>query len=469
MINIKDIVANDLCIGCGACATQNNQIKIEANNKGQLVANLDALSRDESESISDVCPWSNKSDNEDTISKKLFSSNNIHDHKIGYYSKIFRGFVNDKNIRLKSSSGGIIRWLLMKLKEENYIDGIIQVKAYERKSKDNENKKLYSYEVFNNIEDISKASRSSYYPVEFSQVIKEIKEDNKTYAITGVPCFIKAIRLLQKKDPVIESKIKFTISLICGHLKSTFYADFLSKQLNIQPENISSIDFREKLENAKANEKGLKIKEVSGDIQKIKVKELFGSDYNLGFFQYKACDFCDDIIGETADISVGDAWLPECIDEPLGESIVVVRDPQLKKLIEESVNKKLITCTELKPDRVVESQSGGYRQRREGLIVRLNNEINEDTPIKHLSKRVDLSLINKISKKRINIYNKRVELRIKSSEFYNAHKNEKSPKNIISKLSPIVDEYYSLYKESLIIRALKKTERELRKIYVKYS
>lgn len=469
MINIKDIVNNDLCIGCGACATQNSKVKIETNDNGQLFANLDELTREESELISDVCPWSNNSDNEDIISENLFSNNNKYDSRIGYYTKIFRGFVKNRNIRMQSSSGGIIRWLLMKLKEENLIDAVIQVKASSLKEGHHNNNKLYTYEIFDTVEDISKASRSSYYPVEFSEVLKNIMNDNRTFAITGVPCFIKAIRLLQKKDPIFSKNIKYTISLICGHMKSTFYADFLSKQLDIQPKNISSIDFREKLHDAKANEKGLKISNVSGSVKKIKVRDLYGSDYNLGFFQYKSCDFCDDIIGETADISVGDAWLPECIDQPLGESIVVVRDPEIRSLIESSEQKNLISCIELKPDRVVESQAGGYRQRREGLVVRMNEEIKNNTPLSSLTKRINLSDIKKISKKRINIYKKRVELRIKSKEAYLAHKDENTVDAVIKKISPIVNEYYFLYKDSILIRIIKKIERELKKIYVKFT
>ena len=36
-----------------------------------------------------------------------------------------------------------------------------------------------------------------------------------------------------------------------------------------------------------------------------------------------ACEFCDDVVGETADMSVGDAWLPGYVSDWRGTSVVV--------------------------------------------------------------------------------------------------------------------------------------------------
>lgn len=41
---------------------------------------------------------------------------------------------------------------------------------------------------------------------------------------------------------------------------------------------------------------------------------------------YKACDFCDDVFAETADIALGDAWLPEYVQDGNGTNVVVTRN-----------------------------------------------------------------------------------------------------------------------------------------------
>src|SRR5690606_38702641 len=40
-------------------------------------------------------------------------------------------------------------------------------------------------------------------------------------------------------------------------------------------------------------------------------------DWGAGFLQNPACDFCDDVVAETADIAFGDAWVePYASDGP---------------------------------------------------------------------------------------------------------------------------------------------------------
>ena len=47
--------------------------------------------------------------------------------------------------------------------------------------------------------------------------------------------------------------------------------------------------------------------------------EFYGTHWGYNFFRYSACDACDDVFAETADISVGDAWLDGYIDDPMGK------------------------------------------------------------------------------------------------------------------------------------------------------
>jgi Coenzyme F420-reducing hydrogenase, beta subunit len=87
-------------------------------------------------------------------------------------------------------------------------------------------------------EAIRRNAKSRYYPIEFSGVIKRALETPGRYAFVGVPCFVKAIRLLQEQLPVLNERIVFTLSLFCGHLKSTGFAKAFAWQLGIPPDNL---------------------------------------------------------------------------------------------------------------------------------------------------------------------------------------------------------------------------------------
>ena len=52
------------------------------------------------------------------------------------------------------------------------------------------------------------------------------------------------------------------------------------------------------------------------------------------FFKLKACDFCDDVAGETADVAVGDAWLTPYDQDPLGNNILLVRNAEINAIVQ---------------------------------------------------------------------------------------------------------------------------------------
>lgn len=102
-----------------------------------------------------------------------------------------------------------------------------------------------------------------------------------------------------------------------------------------------------------------------------RVQDLQGTNYGQGFFKYKACDYCDDVLAETADIAFGDAWIEPYIRDPQGTNVVVVRSEYLARLFEVAAGKGEIVLQQLSPEDVVKSQAGGLRHRRDGLAVRL--------------------------------------------------------------------------------------------------
>ena len=61
--------------------------------------------------------------------------------------------------------------------------------------------------------------------------------------------------------------------------------------------------------------------------------EAVGGKFNLGAMMLNACNYCDDVVGETADISIGDAWLPKYSFDWRGKNLLVLRNTVLSELI----------------------------------------------------------------------------------------------------------------------------------------
>ena len=98
---------------------------------------------------------------------------------------------------------------------------------------------------------------------------------------------------------------------------------------------------------------------------------LVEGDWGSGFFQNSACNFCDDVVAETADISFGDAWVEPYSSDGRGTNVVVVRSPELRALVEEGIAEGRLSLAEVDAEFVAGTQAAGFRQRREGLAYRL--------------------------------------------------------------------------------------------------
>jgi coenzyme F420 hydrogenase subunit beta len=453
------VVENDYCIGCGACASvEGSPLTMKFDKDGKLRPFLDTTKEmdDKDVDVLSVCPFSNESKNETELGAKIFSQeNNIsYNEFTGHFINCYAAYVKAGEFRQKGSSGGMGSWIASQLLKHNLVDGVIHVKG----SKE-DTEKLFEYQISNNENELLEGAKSKYYPIEMSQVMKFIKQNSGRYALIGVPCFIKAVRLLAEKDETIKSQIKFTIGLVCGHLKSDMFAKSMGWQMGINPENLETIDFRKKLEGRAASNYGVEVVGTQNGklvAKSAPTRELYTTNWGHGLFKYNACDYCDDVLAETADITVGDAWLPQYVKDSMGTNIVIVRNPVIQKLVDE--NSSELYIDKLSAHDVYESQAGGFRHRREGLAYRLylKDQKEEWRPEKRVKPN------NNISSKRKKIYEKRVILVKESFTAFKIAEEKKEFNTFIDHMDPIIKDYNKTVAPSVFERVLGKVKRAIK-------
>ena len=452
------VVNGGYCIGCGACASLNNSsIEIKFDNFLMLQATLTQNPCESNKmegSVLSVCPFSSQSKNEDEIGKELFGKKSKHSNRLGFVYSTFAGFVKEQDYRKEGSSGGMGTWILTELLKQGLIDYVVHI--HEAKPS-NEDPRLFKYQISNSIEEIKKGAKSRYYPIELSEVIREIKSKDGKYAIVGLPCFIKAIRLLMSQDHILSDRLKFCVGLVCGHLKSAHFASMWAWQVGIHPSDLKRIDFRTKLKGFRANQYGITAyAEINGEEvirYSAPLEYLFGANWGWGLFKYKACDYCDDVVAETADVTIGDAWLPLYIEDGAGTNILIVRNKTIDEILRKAQENNQIKLDKLSKDEIIASQSSGFSHRREGLSYRLY--LADKEKIWHPKKRVEIS--DRTIKEKIK---KRQKLRAQLMEqshilFQKALKNN-SFQIFKDELTPLLRDYQKLYKKSFIKRAIRK-------------
>lgn len=385
---ILDIVKQDLCTGCGICVSESpTSLKMEWNDFGFLVPQKigDTIN---TEAIR-VCPFNPNPDvevcDEDKLGVIFLKDAANHDSKIGRFQNTYVGFA--KEYRETSSSGGIATYIFKQLLEDKIVNNLFIVKEIEGS---------YKYQLFNDVNEITKISKTRYIPVTLEELFNLIDQLEGKVAISGVACFIKAIRLKQYYNPELKEKIPFLVGIICGGLKSKFFTDYLSQKSGIYSK-YKKQDYRIKDAKSTSSDYSFGAYDIKDEFHQMKMSEV-GDMWGTGLFKANACDFCTDVLTELADISLGDAWLDEYKLEGLGNSIVITRSNISDNLIKRGIDKMELNLQILDKELIIKSQKSSFIHRQDSIKYRVGLLTKENYVIPYLRKILfkDISLVSKI-------------------------------------------------------------------------
>src|SRR5690606_21381491 len=171
-----------------------------------------------------VCPFNPENGlDEDQLAVEFFPGETKFHPRIGTYIDTYVGF--SKEFRETSSSGGIATYIFKELLSLKIVDHLFVVKEFHGS---------YKYQLFSNVDDIIKISKTRYLPVTLEELFLLIDSLKGKIAVSAVACFAKAIRLKQYHHPELKDKIPFIVGIICGGLKSKAYTDFLAQNAGIE-------------------------------------------------------------------------------------------------------------------------------------------------------------------------------------------------------------------------------------------
>lgn len=398
---IDAIIKNDLCIGCGLCVYKcpSKALEMQWNDYGFLVPELTGNCDLNGDCLS-ICPFNpfpeKDVETENELAELFLKSSNFHHPKIGKYNGIYAGYSNE--FRLTSSSGGLATYIFTELIEKGIVDHIFSVKESAAPGTH------YEYSISSTKEDLLTASKTKYFPVTLGTVLLRIHELEGKIAIVGVACFIKAIRLAQHKEPALKEKIPFLVGIICGGVKSRFFTEYLAGKAGVSIENIQQPQFRIKDLNSTSSDYSFGCYDSNGKNEKTVKMRSVGNMWGTGLFKANACDFCDDVTTELADISLGDAWIPPYNKDGKGTSVIVTRSSTADKLIQYGIKESKLAIEELSLELFLASQQGSFNHRQTGLSVRIKQakKKNKLTPPKRFGNEkatFDFKMVQKLRMK----------------------------------------------------------------------
>lgn len=366
---IEEVIQGNFCVGCGVCANVDQNIKMVHSKYGTIIPTSVGANKS---TTAKVCPFTSKVLEDEIANNHLVKSVEFGYLKgIGLYDKCLVGYTIEGEYRKNGSSGGLVSWIGNELLDNNEIDALIHVKQSTNKNS------LFEYDISYSTESVKEGGSSRYYPISLTDVLELVENSQDVrFGIVAVPCFIKSIRLLMDEKPIFKERIKYCIGIVCGHLKSKAFSELLAWQQGCLPSDIKTVNFRTKLKYRSASSYGFSSESNSGKKVVTPMADLFGGDWGLGLFKLKACDYCDDVFAETADVVIGDAWLPGYRKDSKGTNVIVSRNQVISKLLEEGKHEGRIFADDVPVELALKSQAAGIRHRTEGMSFRIQEARN---------------------------------------------------------------------------------------------
>lgn len=412
---LNKIIANGFCTGCGACVSEDKSKKsfMQEDEYGFLIPSISNVPETDIKKMLHVCPFNpfpkNEVEDEDKLANIYLGDAEYRDEQIGHYNNLYVGYSNE--FRKTSSSGGIATFIFQELLKRKIVDKLFVVIE-----KDGE----YKYQFFNKGDQIESLSKTRYIPVTMEELFKEIENVDGTVAVSGVGCFLKAIRLKQFYYPHLKTKIPFLVGIICGGVKSKFFTDYLAKQAGIDGK-YSKQEYRIKNPTSTSSDYSFGALDEKNEFLTVRMKSL-GDMWGTGMFKSIACDFCDDVTTELADISLGDAWFQPYLGDGLGNSVIVTRSKIADQLIFNGISELKLTVDKIDLETFKRSQRGSFNHRQKALQFRVTSIKKKLKVIPSVRDR----FFKKISIELQIIQRFRMSIRKKSLEYWKKDRNLKT-------------------------------------------
>ena len=246
---------------------------------------------------------------------------------MGEFIECRRGYASDEDIRKNAASGGVVTALLVSLLKAGEIDGAFVVRTVIRNGE-------LSYEtmIATDEKTIKSCSSSIYMNMPLLKDLDKIRKFDGKVAVVLVPCLMRSLNAILKKDKELASKIVLKLGLFCSgnHTKE---ATLLSlKKAGVSLEDAERLYYRR---GAWRGQSSVVYKD--GSEKTFSYTKTLCAFKNAYFFEEKSCMLCQDHFATGADISFGDIWLKKMKKEPVKCTGYIIRTPEGKRMYDIAV------------------------------------------------------------------------------------------------------------------------------------
>jgi len=344
---IDDVVARQLCAGCGACAYASPESfeMIDSLEHGRRPRRRpDAANGDDGDAL-EVCPGIGLAQRPET-----FPSDLVDELLPGWgpVLELWEGFASDGELRFAASSGGASSALALHGIEKRGMHGLLHIRA--RRDDPTLNESALS----RTRDELMAATGSRYAPASPCDRLQEVADAPTPCVFIGKPCDVAASAKARLRRPELDEKLGLTIGIFCaGTPTHAGTLEMLRRMGATDPRRVESVRYRGRGWPGRAV---VVFRDASGERRSAELS--YAESWGEILQEYRAwrCKVCADHSGEFADVAVCDPWYQEISPDEPGRSLIVVRSERGREAVRAALRDGYLEAERVAADRLPASQ-----------------------------------------------------------------------------------------------------------------
>jgi coenzyme F420 hydrogenase subunit beta len=321
---IEDVVAAQLCAGCGACAYASPERfeMIDCLEHGRRPRRRPgAASEDDGDALG-MCPGIGLAQRPETFPPDLV------DELLpgwGPVLELWEGFASDGELRFAASSGGASSALALHAIERRGMHGLLHIRA-------RRNVPVLNESVLSHTRDeLMAATGSRYAPASPCDRLQEVEDAPGPCVFIGKPCDVAASAMARRRRPQLDEKLGLTVAIFCAGTPSLAGTlELLRRMGATDPSRVESLRYRGMGWPGPAS---AVFRDASGERRNAEFSYAESWGAILQEYRPWRCKVCADHSGEFADVAVCDPWYQEISPDEPGRSLILVRSERGREAV----------------------------------------------------------------------------------------------------------------------------------------
>jgi coenzyme F420 hydrogenase subunit beta len=311
---IDDVVAKQLCTGCGVCSYLSPRTlgMADVPELGRRpLRRADAGPEDAPEAFA-ACPGAHLDLSPSAEPDRIRELSGAW----GPVLRVWEAYASDMDIRRTASSGGAAGALALFCMERRGMHGTLHIRGR------SDDPTLNEPTLSRTKADLLRASGSRYAPASPCEALDQVENAPSPCVFIGKPCDVAATFEARRLRPSLDAKLGLTIAIFCAGVPSTRGTRELYRKVGV-PDGARILETRYR-GNGWPGRWVVRFVSESGAVEE-RSQSYEESWAFLQKYRQWRCYICPDHTGEFADVSVGDPWYRPIEPGEPGKSLIVAR------------------------------------------------------------------------------------------------------------------------------------------------